>query len=204
MIRIPIFLAVLLVAGILPLAAQEHAPPPAGPPPIERLERLRLERMKESLGLSEEQTETLRRQLDENRAAVSESFERQHAAMEALHESLKDEPADQDALRRALADVEAAREEMERLREQQIADLRRTLTIEQRAKFLLFNRQFDLRLRELVERHHGRGAAAGEPGAPSKGPEQREPTREQKIEFLEKRISEMQQELEELRSGTGS
>lgn len=210
-IRIPTLAGALLLTAVLPVLAQERAAP-AGPPPIERLEKLRLERLQESLGLTEGQTESLRRQLEENRAAMRESFERHHAAMESLHESLKAEPANQEALRRALADVEAARERMEELRDRQMADLGGTLTLEQRAKFLLFNRQFDSRLRELVERRHGGKPGEphrlreepGAPRAPGAGPERPEPTREQRIEFLEKRIEEMQRQLEELRSGSGS
>lgn len=210
-IRIPTLAGALLLAAALPVLAQERAAP-AGPPPIERLEKLRLERLQESLGLTEEQTESLRRQLEENRAAMRESFERHHAAMESLHESLKTEPANQEALRRALADVEAARERMDELRDRQIAGLGGTLTLEQRAKFLLFNRQFDSRLRELVERRHGGKPGEphglreepGAPRAPGAGPDRPEPTREQRIEFLEKRIEEMQRQLEELRSGSGS
>lgn len=190
--------ALLLVAS-LPLAAQERAGPP-GPPPIERLEQLRIERLQETLGLTEEQTETLRQQMERSHESMRETFERQKEAMDALEESLAGQPVDQDALRRALADVEAAREQMERQREQHMAELGRTLTLEQRAKFLLFNRQFDSRLRELVERHRGRGHAP--PGEPGLGPERREPTREEMIESLEKRIAEMQQELQELRSGS--
>lgn len=220
-IRIPTLAGALLLAAALPVLAQERAAP-AGPPPIERLEKLRLERLQESLGLTEEQTESLRRQLEENRAAMRESFERHHAAMESLHESLKGEPANQEALRRALADVEAARERMDELRDRQIADLGGTLTLEQRAKFLLFNRQFDSRLRELIERRRApdspgrqgqfrmrvvppRDLDYGMPVVPPQpGYERPAPTREQRIEFLEKRIEEMQRQLEELRSGSGS
>ncbi|HYO46065.1 MAG TPA: periplasmic heavy metal sensor [Gemmatimonadota bacterium] len=199
----------LLLMASLPLAAQEPSRPP-GPPPIERLEQLRLERLQESLGLTEEQTETLREQMERSHGAMRESFERQKQAMEALEESLAGRPVDQETLRRALADVQAAREQMERQREEHVTQLGKTLTLEQRAKFLLFNRQFDARLRELVERHRERGhappgregGAAALRGAPGWGPERREPTREEKIESLEKRIAEMQRELDELRSGS--
>lgn len=226
--RIPVLIVVLLAAGALPLAGQERPAPPARepllldrtpgpPPPIERLESLRLERLQEALDLTDEQTATLRRELGENRAAMREAFERQHAAMEALRESLKDEPVDQASLRRALADVEAARAEMERRRERQMAELGRTLSVEQRAKFLLFNRQFDARLRELVERRRA-PASPGRQGQfpmrvvpprdldhrmpvvpPRPGYERREPSREERIEMLERRIGELQRELEELR-----
>lgn len=197
-IRIGSIAGALLLVASLPLAAQERTAPP-GPPPIERLERLRFERLQETLELSEEQTETLRQQMERSHESMRESFDRQREAMDALEESLAEEPVDQEALQRTLADVETAREQMERHREQHMAELGRTLTPEQRAKFLLFNRQFDSRLREIVERHRGRGP--GPPDGPGLGPDRREPTRDEKIESLEKRIDEMQRELQELRSG---
>jgi Spy/CpxP family protein refolding chaperone len=210
--RIAIVAGALLLAASLPLAAQERLAPPSQPP-IERLEQLRLDRLQESLGLTDEQAAALRSQMDANRSAVRQSFERQRTAMEALERSLGSQPVDQDALRRSLAEVEAAREEMDGLHRQHMEGLERSLTPEQRAKFLLFNRRFDSRLRELVEQHRGHGregdvpqrrrdGAAAPPGLPGWGPDRRQATREQKIEWLEKRISEMQRELQELRAGS--
>lgn len=203
-IRIATIGAAFLLAAVVPLAAQER---PAPPPPHERIERLRLERLHESLGLTEEQTETLRRQMERSHQAIRESFERQREAMEALEKSLADRPPDEEALRRAMAEVETAREAMEREREQHMAELSRTLTLEQRARFLLFNREFDSRLRQLVEKHrHGREGGAPHEGVtaprtlPGRVPDQRQATREQQIEFLEQRIRELQRQIEELRS----
>jgi Spy/CpxP family protein refolding chaperone len=194
--------AALLLGAALPLAAQER---PAPPPPHERIERLRMERLHESLGLTEEQTETLRRQMERSHEAMRQSFERQREAMEALEKSLAERPPDEEALRRAMAGVETAREAMEREREQHMAELSRTLTLEQRARFLLFNREFDSRLRELVEKHrHGREGSMGHEGAPpalpGRVPDPPRATREQKIEFLEERVRELQRQLEELRA----
>jgi Spy/CpxP family protein refolding chaperone len=194
--------AALLLGAVLPLAAQER---PAPPPPHERIERLRMERLHESLGLTEEQTETLRRQMERSHEAMRQSFGRQREAMEALEKSLAERPPDEEALRRAMAEVETAREAMEREREQHMAELSRTLTLEQRARFLLFNREFDSRLRELVEKHrHGREGVAAHEGAPRalpwRVPDPPQATHEQKIEFLEQRIRELQRQLEELRA----
>ena len=186
----------LLLATSLPLAAQERAAPPG--PPHERIERLRIERLHEALGLTDEQTETLRRQMERSHESMRASFERHRQAMAALERSLATRPADEGALRRALADVESARVAMEREREQHMAELSRTLTLEQRAKFLLFNRQFDSRLRELVEKHHGRESGIrGE----ARATERRDPSREEKIASLERRIAEMQSEIARLRAG---
>jgi Spy/CpxP family protein refolding chaperone len=135
--------------------------------------------------------------MERSHEAMRASLERQKDAMEALERSLAARPPDEDALRRALAEVETAREAMEREREQHVTELSRTLTLEQRAKFLLFNRQFDSRLRELVERHRG---GHGAPDGPGRDAERRPPTREERIESLERRIAEMRRELEELRA----
>ena len=193
--RIAIIAGTLLLAASLPLAAQEPSAPPSLPA-IERLEKLRLERLQESLGLNEEQTAALRGQMEASRTAIHESLQRQKDAMDALEKSLGSQPVDQEALRRSLAEVESAREQMEGLHRQHMEGLERALTPEQRAKFLLFNRRFDSRLRELVEQHRTHGREGDIPHEHHDG----QATREQKIEWLEKQIGEMQRELEDLRS----
>lgn len=202
--RTAIAAAALLLSGSVPLAAQEH-PAPSSPPPIERLEQLRFERLHEALGLSQEQTATLHEHMERSHQEMRRSFQRQKEAVEALERSLAVEPADQAALRRSLAEVEAARAQMESQRERHLAELERTLSLEQRAKFLLFNRRFDSRLRELVEKHRGGHGAEAPHGPPAphamEGAAGRGATREQKIELLERRIAEMERELVELRSG---
>ena len=201
-IRIAILAAGLLLALGGRLAAQERAVPPEPPgPPFERIERLRLERLQEALDLTDEQTETLRQQMERTHEAMRASFARQQEAIEALEQSLATRPPDEDALRRALADVESAREAMEREREQHTAELGRTLTLEQRAKFLLFNRHFDTRLRELVEQHGGRGVRDHRGPAPRRDEMRGGDSREERIAALEREIREMQEELAELKSG---
>jgi Spy/CpxP family protein refolding chaperone len=195
-VRTGITAVILALAVATSLPAQ--VPPPHERPAIERLERLRLERLHDALDLTEEQAATLHAQMERSHTVMRESFRRQTEAMAALEKSLAARPVDHEALRRALADVESAREQMERERERHMAELGRTLTPEQRAKFLLFNRQFEDRLRELVDKHRGRGH--GEEGG--HGPERPAPSREERIEALEKRIAELQEELAELRSET--
>ena len=202
-LRIGIVVGALVLATATSLGAQEPGQP-HDRRAIERLERLRFERLHEALGLTEEQAATIHEQMERSHAVMRESFQRQKEAMEALERNLADTPIDQEALRRSLAEVEAARAQMESERERHVAELGRTLTTEQRARFLLFNRQFDTRLRELVDRHHEQGNG-GERGARRgegrRGEGRGERTREERIEALEKRIGEMQQELEALRSG---
>lgn len=156
-------LGVILLSAVS-LAAQERlAPPDRAPdqsppaaaqrraPAVERLEAVRYQRLQAALGLSDEQTRALRRLATANREALRESIEREQSAVQALERTLAAEPVDEAALARSLDAVEAARADMERLRREQIEGLSQVLTPEQRARYLLFNRRFDARLRELIE-----------------------------------------------------
>jgi Spy/CpxP family protein refolding chaperone len=116
--------------------------------------------------LTDEQTRMLRRQVNANREAIRLSLERERSAVQALERTLASQPVDEQALQRNLDAVDAARAEMERVRRDQMEGLAHILNPEQRAKFLLFNRRFDARLRELLEEHRGR-APGGRPGTPS-------------------------------------
>lgn len=163
------------------LAAQDRLAPPDGrgqapstrpqAPALERLEALRYERLQQALGLSDEQTRALRRLATANRDALRQSMEREQAAVQAMERTLAAEPVDEDALARSLDAVETARADMERLRREQIEGLSRVLTAEQRARYLLFNRRFDARLRELIEERRG---GAG-PVLRERGPSDRRP-----------------------------
>jgi Spy/CpxP family protein refolding chaperone len=167
--RLAILAAALLLSAS-PAAGQERLAPPGGrvqgARPIERLEELRFQRLQAALGLTDDQTLMLRRQVNANREAMRLALEREQAAVQALERALASDPVDEQALQRSLDAVDAERAEMERLRRDQMEGLSRILNPEQRAKFLLFNRRFDARLRELVEEHRGR-AEGGRPGTPS-------------------------------------
>lgn len=184
-LRIAIAVGSLLLAAA-PLAAQERlAPPdedarqaPAAPaqrrlPAMERLEAIRYERLQEALGLSDERTRALRRLATANRDALRQSMELEQAAVQALERTLASEPVDEAALARSLDAVEAARADMERLRREQIEGLSRVLTAEQRARYLLFNRRFDARLRELIQER--RSAPGVRPGLRDRAPSDRRP-----------------------------
>jgi Spy/CpxP family protein refolding chaperone len=159
--------SLLLAAGALP-AQERLAPPDSVPgqnapaetrdraPALERLEALRYQRLQNALGLSDEQTRALRRLATANRDALRQSMEREQAAVRALERTLAAEPVDEDELARSLDAVESARADMERVRREQIEGLSRVLTPEQRARYLLFNRRFDARLRELIEERRER------------------------------------------------
>ena len=171
-----ILLSVISLAAQERLAPQDEAPTSQAPA-VERLEAVRYQRLQAALGLSDEQTRALRRLVAANRDALRQSMEREQAAVQTLERTLATKPVDEAALARSLDAVESARADMERVRREQIEGLSRVLTPEQRAKYLLFNRRFDARLRELIAERRGAHRAPGTPGvrpglrdrAPSEG-----------------------------------
>lgn len=198
-----------------PLTGQERpAPPdaPGAPPALERLERLRFERMQEALKLNEVQMQTLRENMEAVRRAQRDALEQQRQTMERLRQALQSEPVEEEAVRRALEALETQRETMERQREGMRQQLEQSLTAEQRAKLLLFNRQFDDRLRALMDKRrsgHAPGAGPGSPrgqGQPGlrgpRGPllDRRHPAEDeaarlrQQIEHLQRRLEELERE----------
>jgi septal ring factor EnvC (AmiA/AmiB activator) len=203
-----LLLAAALALVAVPALAQE---------PDERLERLRLERMQQALELSAEQAQAVSQSMDELRRAMEESRRREREAMEEMRSALRDEPVDQGELQESIAAIEREREAAVRAHREQAERLRQQLNVEQQAKLMLFNREFDTRLRELVRQRGGAprpgmapGPGRGRPGVaprPNRGPgvtrgaPMREPrTREEQIAHLQQQISRLQQRLTELQS----
>ncbi|HUP00407.1 MAG TPA: periplasmic heavy metal sensor [Gemmatimonadota bacterium] len=196
-VRAVIPLLALTAAPLIAQEAPERRPPrqaPA-PPALERLERFRIERLQEALELNDEQARTLRESMEAAGRAYRQALVQQREAMERLRRELRSQPVERDALDRALEALENERRTLERLREEERGDIERLLTPEQRAKFLLFNRQFDERLRELITKRR-QGSAPGAPGlrgrplAPRGGNEAARIRRQ--IELLERRLEEIE------------
>ncbi len=203
-----IMLAAALALVAAPVLAQE---------PNERLERLRIERMQEALELTEEQAVAVAQSMEDGRRAMEESRQREREAMERLRAALRSESPDQGALQESIAAIERERETAVRTHREQAERLRQQLNVEQQAKLMLFTREFDTRLRELVHQRRGGqrpGMAPGPRGQDGvRGPRgnrapgvtrtvpMREPrSREEQIEHLQQQITRMQQRLTELQS----
>lgn len=120
------------------------------PPDIGRLERARLERLQGLLELNDRQTSELEAAMRDFRRQNQEAGAERRRAMQGLRQALGREPVDDEEVRRALDRLEAQRRSTERLREQQRQRLGQLLTPQQRAKFMLFNEQFDARVRQLM------------------------------------------------------
>jgi Spy/CpxP family protein refolding chaperone len=145
--------AAALLLGVAPLVAQTQD---------ERLERLRMERLRTALELDEADAQAVQQAMEEVRRAHRESAERERQAFERLRQTLRSEPVDQDAVRQALEAIEREHEVVAQARRQQAERLKQRLTPEQQAKVLLFNRSFDHRLRQLMAQR--RGGPMGRPG----------------------------------------
>lgn len=173
---IPWTIALLLLPAV-PTAGQEAAPPPGeGPPPeaIERLERVRMERMQEALELSDQEVASIRSAMKEHREEMRRAMVEQREAMDRLERALRDEPVDQREVARAMEAIERRRERVQALRDRHRNEIGRDLSPEKRARMMLFNQRFERHLRELMARHRrphmdrpvpGRG-----PGARGRGP----------------------------------
>ena len=147
-------LTLILVAVAAPLAAQE---------PQEQLQDLRMKRLREALRLEEEQASAVAESMEEVRRAEREGRQRERAALEQLRSLLQAEPVNQEAVREALEAIEAEREAIARVRREQADRLKQRLTPEQQGKLMLFNRQFEQRLRQLMVERRG-GPRMGRPG----------------------------------------
>jgi Spy/CpxP family protein refolding chaperone len=142
-------LALCATAG--PLLAQR--------PGFERLQELRLHRLRTAVELDQEQAKAVEESMEAVRRAERDARERERTAIERIRTALRDEPVNQDAIRESLEALEREREGVARVRREQAERLKQRLSPEQQAKLLFFNRQFDQRLRELMA--HRRGPAMG-------------------------------------------
>jgi Spy/CpxP family protein refolding chaperone len=158
--------ALALAATVAPLAGQE---------PGERLERLRMERLRSQLELDEGQAQAVQEAMEEVRRAHHESMEREREAFERIRQALRSEPVDQQSIAAALDAIEHEREALVEARRQESERLKQRLTPEQRAKLLIFNRMFEERARELMAQRRGGPGHGFRQGPGMRGPRMRGP-----------------------------
>jgi len=159
-----VFLLILALSAGATAAVAQEATPPGGPEGLERLNQIRMQRMRQALGLDEAQAQELGQAFEENRRAQMQARLDHQASMLRVRRELAGDPVDQNAVRSALDDVERNQQAIQQLHDEHQRRLATSLNPEQRAKLMLFNEQFESRLRELVHRRGGPGA--GRPGGP--------------------------------------
>jgi len=179
--RKPLFTATLLAAFSLAAASPSLAqgpppgPPPGGPGPEmrETIQLYQLHRMREALGLSQEQTLDLMSVMEERREAELELRRRHREVRETLRQLVKEEAAgDREYLKGVEAFEQVEREihrKQEELRDREDA----ILTPRQRAQRILFEPRFHEQMRQRMQQA---GRAPGQQG--------RRPAMRQQLERL--------------------
>ena len=146
----PTSYALLIVVTLGLSSGSSNAQESDRPTDIGQLERARLERLQGLLELNDRETIELEAVMRDFRRQNREAGVERRQAMQRVRQALAREPVDDDEVRRALDQLEAQRRSTELLREQQRQRLGQLLTPQQRAKFMLFNEQFDARVRQLM------------------------------------------------------
>ena len=142
-------ISVIVVAGTWG-AAQDAPPPPVpGDRPHERIEQWKKVRLIEILDLKEDQSVRFFARLKEHDASRRELMKEKGEALDRLDRLVRNKASDAD-LEKAFPDVMAVDDRMREEQRKYFAGLADLLTPEQRAKLLLFERQFEKELREAM------------------------------------------------------
>jgi hypothetical protein len=151
----------LLLSLVMPLYGQQGPPgaPPGRPEDrhvFERVERLKKVRMIEMLELSEDQSARFVPRLNDHESHRKELFKARNEALDRVDRLLRNR-ADAGELEKEFATIADLNTQMADEGNKFFGGLKDLLTETQRAKLLLFERQFDRELREAfreVQRRH--------------------------------------------------
>jgi Spy/CpxP family protein refolding chaperone len=145
-------------------------PGQGGPPSEERreeirkkIEAVRIWRLTEELKLdtnSSAKLSSLLSSLDQKRR---DAMREQMEAMRDLRFLLKTAKPDEAKIKPLLEKLEKSHREIQAVRDQEMKGIKNVLTIEQQARFLLFQQDFQREMREMISGARGRG-----PGGPGR------------------------------------
>jgi len=160
-------LKILLLFMLLGFATNSMAEPPdLERPPTreqmekvrERIETLRMWKLTKALDLDEKtsaQIFPLLNKYDRKRLAIEQALRDE---MRDLKESLRERR--EGRLKGILERLEQNHREMQRINDEEWAELKRILTVEQQARFIIFRQEFDREIRKIIaearERRHER------------------------------------------------
>jgi Spy/CpxP family protein refolding chaperone len=124
----------------------------------ERIETLRMWKLTKTLDLDEKTSAKLfplLNKYDKKRAEIEKAI---RDDLRELREALKGKR--EGNLKSIIDKLEENHEALQRINDEERAELKKILTIEQQAKFILFQQEFDRDIRKTIaearERHHGR------------------------------------------------
>jgi len=128
----------------------------------ERVEQLRKVRLIEMLDLKEEQSVRFFARHKEHDAARRELMKKKEEALDKIERLLRNR-ADASELTAVFADVEALEGQLLAERRKFLESLQDILSVEQRARFILFERRFERELRDAFRESQRRRHRAEEP-----------------------------------------
>ncbi len=142
------FLLIALLLLTVPAMAQQV---PEGPPPrsFERIERLRKVRLIEMLEMGEDQSVRFFARMNEHEKNKRDLHQERMAVLDRL-ERLVRNPSEEGEYDQLFAQIEDIDARIAAERKRFFEGLRDLLSNEQRAKLLLFDRRFDIELREAM------------------------------------------------------
>lgn len=154
--------------------AEEHFTPgrrPDGPPSRERreeigkkIEAIRIWRMTEALGLNADSAMKLASVLGPIGQKRREIMRAQAETMKTMRQELKHQKPDEATIKQLLDKLENDHRGMQELRDEETRRVKDILTIEQQARFLIFQQEFQREIRELIAAARGRSVERPEPG----------------------------------------
>jgi hypothetical protein len=153
------------VLSALPLFAQTPSAPPDNGKPMERLEQLKKVRMIEMLDLKEDQSVRFFARLNDHDKVRKDLRKERNDVLDKLERLIRNR-ADAAAYDKVFAEVKDVQDRM-LAEERGFADgLKDILTVEQRAKLILFERRFEGELREAIRENRMHRQPGGEQKEP--------------------------------------
>jgi len=143
----------LALALLMPVAAAAQPGGPGSPRgwqrSVERIEHLKKVRLVEMLDLTEEQSVRFFARRNDHENTIHSLMKEKNDRLDRIERMVRNaaDPAD---IEKAFPDVLATEAKMHQEREKFFRSLSDLLTAEQRAKYLLFERQFERELREAM------------------------------------------------------
>jgi superfamily II RNA helicase len=145
--RTVMLMVVVMILGISPALSQPGRRHEGRP--MERVERLRKVRLIEFLGLQEEQSARFIARLNEHEKARRDLFNERSDVLDKL-DTLLENKAEAPEIEKRIAEVESINARIAEENQKFYAGLSDILSVEQRAKVLLFERRFERELREAI------------------------------------------------------
>jgi hypothetical protein len=129
---------------------------------MERIEQLKKIRMIEALDLTEDQSIRFFARLNEHNKERENLHRQKMAALDKIDRMVRNQ-VDDDDLRNAFPDVNGVDQKIQALERRFFDGLTEILSEEQRARFLLFERQFQRELQDALQTIQRRRHGPGEP-----------------------------------------